>query len=139
MEINNVNTEIKGLGVAMTAPAMDREDRVKPQVAPVADGTESTGAALGGKELHRQVDKDKKSPTKPSVEDLTKAVAEIQSRLQSMGSSLDFAVNKDPDAVVVRVTNRETGDLIRQFPSEQVLQLNKKLQELTGLLFDEKA
>ena len=138
MEIN-VNTEIKGLGVAMTAPAMDREDRVKPQVAPITDGAESARAALGDKELHRREGKDGKSQTPISAEELTKAVEDIQSRLDSMGSRLNFAVNKEPDAVVVKVTDRQSGELIKQFPSEQVLQLRKKLQELSGLLFDEKA
>ena len=133
----NVNSEVKGVGLTVVAPAVEREDRQRSPVTPVAAGTDSAPGTLGDKELHRR-DSGRK-PNNVSAEELAQAVEEIQNRLDAMGTRLNFAVNKEPDAVVVKVTDRLSGELVKQIPSEEVLALRKKLQELSGLLFDEKA
>ncbi len=130
----NVSTDVKGIGVAVT-PTVEREDRVKPAVAPVAADSESTKASLGDKELHG-----KESQKQLDAEDLAKAVEEIQKQYDSMGGTrLNFSLMEEPDAVVVQVTDRDSGELIKQFPSDEVLALRKKLEELSGLLFDDLA
>ena len=131
----SVNTEVKGVGVTTVMPAVVREDREKPQVAPVKASSDSAGGALGDKELHS-------SPQSKPVDakELAKAVEEMQQRLDSLGNTrLNFRVLEKPNEVVVQVTDSKSGTLVRQFPSEDALALRVKLQELTGLLFDEKA
>jgi len=131
----SVNTEVKGIGVAVTPAAVEREDRVKPQVAAVANSGESSRSGLGEKELHP------KAPAKPvDAKEIAKAVEEMQRRLDALGNTkLNFRVQEKPDEIVVLVTDRQSGELVRQFPSEEALKLRAKLQELTGLLFDEQA
>jgi len=131
----SVNTEVKGIGVTVTPAAVEREDRVKPQVTPVAKGGESSRSALGEKELHS------KAQAKPAdAKEIAKAVEEMQQRLDALGNTrLNFRVQEKPNEVVVQVTDRQSGELVRQFPSEEALKLRAKLQELTGLLFDEQA
>lgn len=131
----SVNTEVKGIGVTTVMPAVVREDRVKPRVAPVQGSTDSTGAALGDKELHS------KAQGKPvDAKEVAKAVEEMQRRLDALGNTkLNFRVVENPEELVVQVTDRTSGELVRQFPSEEALKLRVKLQELTGLLFDEQA
>ncbi|MFZ5774292.1 MAG: flagellar protein FlaG [Thermodesulfobacteriota bacterium] len=133
----NVNAEVKTVGVPTTMPAVEREDRVKPQVTPVAQGVGSDRVTLKEKGQPRREEDRKRDALKG--EELSKAVEDIQERLDVMGTRLNLAISKDPDAVVVKVTDRKTGELVRQIPSEDVLQLRKQLLELTGLLFDEKA
>lgn len=131
----SVNTEVKGIGVTTVMPAVAREDRVKPQVAPVAKGGGSSRSELGEKELHP------KAQAKPvDAKEIAKAVEEMQQRLDSLGNTrLNFRVLEKPNEVIVQVTDNKSGELVRQFPSEDALALRAKLQELTGLLFDEKA
>ena len=137
----SVNTEVKGIGVATVMPAVEREDRVKPRVAPVQASTDSTGAALGDKELHRRREQEQEQKQQPaSAKEVAKAVEEMQQRLDALGNTrLNFRVVEKPNEVVVQVTDRTSGELVRQFPSEEALSLRAKLQELTGLLFDEQA
>jgi flagellar protein FlaG len=131
----SVNTEVKGIGVAVTPAAVEREDRVRPQVTAVAKGGGSSRPALGEKELHP------KAQTKPAdAKEIAKAVEEMQQRLDALGNTrLNFRVLEKPNEVVVQVSDRKSGELVRQFPSEEALKLRAKLQELTGLLFDEQA
>lgn len=130
----SVNTEVKGIGVTTVMPAVVREDRVKPQVAPVSAGGGSSQSALGDKELHRR----EQEPA--SAKEVAKAVEEMQQRLDALGNTrLNFRVVENPEEIVVQVTDRTSGELVRQFPSEEALKLRVKLQELSGLLFDEQA
>jgi flagellar protein FlaG len=41
--------------------------------------------------------------------------------------------------MVIRIFNRETEELVRQIPPEQLLRLHQKIAELRGVLFDERA
>ena len=40
------------------------------------------------------------------------------------------------DKMIVRVYNRETGDIIKQIPPQDMLEFAKKAEEITGILFD---
>ncbi len=50
-----------------------------------------------------------------------------------------FEINSEADMVVVKITNRENGELIRQIPPEVVVRLARNINELLGVLFDERA
>lgn len=40
------------------------------------------------------------------------------------------------DKMIVRVYNRETGDIIKQIPPQDMLEFAKKSEEITGIIFD---
>lgn len=137
----NVNSDVKGYGVPV-APAQQvkAEDRVKPQVPPVQKGDNQASAALDEERLHRKEGRSQ-AGKKLTQEELEENIAEIQDRLDAIGSNLllGFAKEEKFESVVVQVKERQTGELVRQIPSEEVLELRKKLEEVAGLLFDKKA
>lgn len=132
----NLNAEVKEFGLPVS-PAIVREDRNRPPVTPVAGGAESGKAKLDDQAGRGQ----QKVPVKAmSVEETAELVEEMQQRLDSIGNTrLQFALHKKPEAVVVQISDRKSGEIIRQFPAEATLALRQKLEELVGLLFDEKA
>lgn len=135
MDVNATN-EVKGFGLPVSSVA-ERNDGAKPLVAPVAKGGDSSKTALDKRNLKEREAQEQKAL---SAEEAAEAVREMQARLDSIGNTrLNFSLHKEPDAVVVQITDRNSGELLRQFPAEETLQLRKKLNELVGLLFDEKA
>jgi flagellar protein FlaG len=52
--------------------------------------------------------------------------------------NLKFSVNRASGQVVVAVTDEESGEIIRQIPSEEMVHLSTKLEEMMGLIFDQK-
>lgn len=74
-----------------------------------------------------------------SKEQLEGAVATIQDFVQSVQRSLNFAVDESSGQVVVKVTDAESGDVIRQIPSEEALNLAENLTEVRSLLFKAEA
>lgn len=128
MEVN-VSSEIKGAGQPVVS-TVEMEDQVKPQVAPVEKSGDSAQGSLNDQALHSR------EAQKPSPESLRKLAKEIQDRFDAMGSELGFSVNEETEDVVIEVRKPKTGELIRQIPSEEVLALREKLDELVGILFD---
>jgi len=57
----------------------------------------------------------------------------------SARQGISFAVDDNSGKVVVRVTDTRTGEVIRQIPSEEFLEMISRVQEALGLFFDEVA
>ncbi|MFZ3152370.1 flagellar protein FlaG [Pseudomonas sp.] len=74
-----------------------------------------------------------------SREQLEEAVASIQDFVQSVRRSINFSVEETSGRVVVKVTDAGSGDVIRQIPSEEALQLAENLSEVRSLLFKAEA
>lgn len=51
---------------------------------------------------------------------------------------LQFSLHKETGRTMVKVVNKDTNELIREIPSEEVLNLAAKLDEMIGIIFDEK-
>lgn len=74
-----------------------------------------------------------------SREDLEKAVGEIRDFVQSSQRQLDFSIDDSTGQVVVKVIATQSGEVIRQLPSELALKLAQSLSEASSLLFDDQA
>lgn len=72
-------------------------------------------------------------------ENVDQAVQQVNDMLQAFSQKLEFSVDKETDAFVVKVVDKETKEVIRQIPSEEMLSLAKALDKLQGLLIKDKA
>jgi len=75
----------------------------------------------------------------PTREVVAKAAQQIQSFVQSMGRNLNFSVDSATGYHVVRVTNPDTGEVIRQLPSEELLRIAQSLAHINSALVNQKA
>lgn len=67
------------------------------------------------------------------------ALKNINNFFQMSKRTMQFSVSEGSGKMVVEIKDEKTGEVIRQIPSEEVLQLEKKLDEVQGLLFSKKA
>ena len=74
-----------------------------------------------------------------SREQLNQAIKATKDFVGSINSSLDFSVDEDTGSVGVKVIDKETKEVIRQFPSEEMLSIAKALDSIKGLLVKQKA
>jgi len=72
--------------------------------------------------------------SKADAEDLQKAVNDIAKSMNVMQKGLAFNIDEESGVQVVKVIDVNTGDLIRQIPNEEALEIAKKLNEVAGLL-----
>lgn len=80
--------------------------------------------------------KDAQQPS--SRTDLKKAVNDINEFIQAAQRKLDFSIDDSTHQVVVKVIATESGEVIRQIPSELALKLAQSLHDASSLLFDAK-
>lgn len=69
-------------------------------------------------------------------EKLEKVAQQLQSFVSDMNKSLLFQVDEDSGRNVIKVIDRDSGDLVKQYPSEEVLGIVSNLAEATGVLVD---
>ena len=74
---------------------------------------------------------------KKSAMSLEKAVEESNKMAQIMNSQIRFNIDHDTGQVIVKVINKETHEVIRQIPSEEMVKLASRAEELRGLIFNE--
>lgn len=79
--------------------------------------------------------RDAPSPTSLR-EDFRESLQSANERLSGSGRQIDVSVDKATDMVVVQVTDRESGEMIRQIPPEAALQITRNIDRLTGILVD---
>lgn len=62
------------------------------------------------------------------------ALAEINQTLRMASIGVQFEFDKEADTMIVKVVDVESGELIRQMPSEEVVRISRALGRLQGLL-----
>lgn len=114
---------------------MDMSVKLNLSYPPVANQVATIGA---GAVIQPAVDTTAASAATPNGQDLQQAVQDIQQFAQSLSRNLDFSIDESTGIVVVKVIATDTGDLIRQLPSETALKLAQSLKDAGSLLFDAK-
>jgi len=67
------------------------------------------------------------------------AVAAINRAAKSLTNTVELVMDDRAEHPVVKVMDAETGQLIRQIPSEEVLELRSALDRVSGLLINRTA
>ena len=77
--------------------------------------------------------------TDANREQVQAAVADMQDYVDAAGRNIQFQLDDDSGRMVVKVTEAQSGDVIRQMPSEEALRLAENLAEMRGVLFSGEA
>lgn len=134
---------INGIGLATTLPTlrpasepaagkaeqvMTKQAQAKTATAPTAEG-----ASLVPKVQNTGTDK------QAEAEAVQAAVDKVQKFVNPVAASVQFTVDREFDTMVVQVVDRDTKEVIRQIPSEEMLELARALDKLQGLLVKQQA
>src|SRR5687768_15893350 len=84
------------------------------------------------------------SPAAPGIAhaepaELRKVVDGINDQLRALAQGIRFTVDDETGRTVVRILDTETGQVIRQIPSEEMLAISQSLERLQGLLLKQEA
>ncbi|HEX7116915.1 MAG TPA: flagellar protein FlaG [Steroidobacter sp.] len=111
-------------GVRATELATERS-QVPPYAAPVASSASRSDA---------EARSNLAAETEAQIE---RIVEQLESYLRSVSRSLEFRVDAETGRTVVSVRDAQTGELIRQIPSEEVLRLAEMAEDQTIVLVNE--
>jgi flagellar protein FlaG len=79
-----------------------------------------------------------KREAKEREKELKEALSRVREVFHAADPRLEFSIDPDLDRVVVKVMNGDSGEVIRQIPQQEVIELAKSLETPTGLLLRHK-
>ena len=124
----NMNAKLPGLGAVN---GFVRENLVQP-----LQNSQKTESKDKVESEKRQEIASKKSPAdivntldvkEMPREELDDTISQLNDSLQNVQRNLEFSVDKDAGRIVINVKDKETDEVVRQIPSEEVLELAKNL------------
>ncbi len=95
--------------------------------------------------VKKEKDAERKEPTKfegsqnskPGPEQIEEVVTRLQDTLQHVEPRIELSVDEELKQVIIHVFDKESGDLIRQIPSEEILKLDRFFADQSGLFVEE--
>lgn len=120
--VQNV-TEIKSVSENMEVSSSESSANLNVSVK--ADNQNAQNAGADNRDL-RQADNEK---IKKTVEQLNKKMTH---------SEAVFGIHEGTNRVMIKIVDRDTKELIKEYPPEQTLDMIAKVWELAGILVDEK-
>ena len=84
--------------------------------------------------------KEAATPSQPATqEQVESAIKSVREYIEPFNSKLEFSINDDTDQVVIKVIDKDTKEVIRQIPSEEMLAIAKALDSIKGLFIKQNA
>jgi len=75
--------------------------------------------------------------SKPTPEQIEEVVTRLQDIFQDVDPRIELSIDKELKQIIVRVFDKESGDLIRQIPSEEILKLDRFFADQSGLFVED--
>ncbi len=73
-----------------------------------------------------------------SDQQVIRMIEKANKALQLRSTAFEFAVHKQTKQIMVKVFDKDSGEIIREIPPQKVLDMVAKMWELAGLLIDER-
>lgn len=83
--------------------------------------------------------KEEATPVVIDRENLEAMAQKLQEFIGSLNRGLEFSVDDDSGRDVIKVIDKNTGDTVKQYPSEEVLDLVASLSDAAGTFVNMKA
>ena len=106
----------------------------------------SPGAATDALELLEQrkntdvlAEKKVQASEQMTSRDVKEVLESFQDISKTIQTKLNFTVHEENNEIVIKVIDKESNELIRQFPSDEMLNLQDKMRDMAGFLFNANA
>ena len=76
--------------------------------------------------------------TQSATEQLKKAVAEMNKKINNTNQEAVFGIHEETNRIMIKILDKETKEIIKEFPPEKTLDMIARIWEMAGILVDEK-
>ncbi len=120
----------------MNMTAMKINTQEAPDITPLrpVEAPQNVDKQVNAEKKTVQAAKETENITTKEVEEVLEAFQDLSETIQT---KLSFTVDDSNNEIVVKVYDKESNKLIRQFPSEEMLALQDKMTDLAGFLYSE--
>lgn len=118
---NSENTDEKVTDSTQAAAEPDQATKVMPEAL--------KQASIISEEYNQKLDEKEKEQIKKAVSEMNK---------HANGTEAIFGIHDKTNRVTIKIVDRDTKKVIKEFPPEETLDMIAKVWELAGILVDEK-
>jgi flagellar protein FlaG len=108
-----------------------------PPVAPPQGNAGSAPSPVASPEVRLQAPPKQPAPDRAQLEQVIKDIKQLVKPMVSNG--LNFSIDDRTGKAIVRITDGETGEMIRQIPSEEMMEIARSVDRMQGMLLRQKA
>tara|TARA_Y100001968_G_C19440084_1_gene762013 strand:- start:2979 stop:3470 length:492 start_codon:yes stop_codon:yes gene_type:complete len=133
---NNVEIQHSAFAQSTTLPEQQNNNtsiEANKDVTGIARHSDTTGETSSQKNnvnLVKELEESADSTINGGSFELEEAVNKVESFLSSQNRDLSFTIDDETKRTIVTVKESSSGEVIRQIPSEEVLKLASRIQEL---------
>ena len=131
---NKMVTETISSNPASSVVSKATESVRRPPASPEVTLIQPTQSISANVESRQAADESQNTETA-----VTKAIDQIQVMMDLRNRSVSFTRDQETGTDIIKVIDDNTGDTIRQMPSEELLTFMKNLTQMFGIFIDEKA
>lgn len=95
--------------------------------------------ASGAQRLTVDGEKQAEDQSTNQLSEIQNKVAQLNDYVQNLDRNLQFTIDERTGSEVITVRDKETDEIIRQVPSEEVLKARSVIEQMKGLLLETKA
>jgi len=127
--VTPVNTEVPGDGQTVNV-----DETTASVTRPQAEDDKGSGSeGAGGQQAGT-----KQAQQQQQSEQLKKAIAEMNKKINNSNEEAVFGVHEDTNRIMIKIMDKDTKEVIKEFPPEKTLDMIAKIWEMAGILVDEK-
>lgn len=141
MDINSIGSMTRLPGISPTPPAQgsgSTHGAARENFAAAGNTQSAQQAAAPNQPKPANTADSQNDARQDQRQNLQSSIDALNEFIKPQNTSLEFSIDDESGTVVVKVTDKETKEVIKQFPSEEALELAKALDKLKGLLVQQK-
>ena len=138
--VTPVNTEVPEDGQTVNVDETTASV-TRPQPEDEKSGAEAGSQQQANAKTQQQTNTQQQVNTKQTQqksEQLKKAIAEMNRKINNSNEEAVFGVHEDTNRIMIKIMDKETKEVIKEFPPEKTLDMIAKIWEMAGILVDEK-
>ncbi|MDE7186699.1 MAG: flagellar protein FlaG [Lachnospiraceae bacterium] len=125
-----VNTEVPVDGQTLNV------DATTASVTKVQPEEEKAGSEGNGSQQQQQEKQDMQTPGTP--EHLKKMIAEMNRKISNRNEEAVFGVHEKTNRIMIKILDKDTKEVVKEFPPEKTLDMIASIWEMAGILVDQK-
>ena len=79
-----------------------------------------------------------KNIPQPNTDYLKRAIEEMNRKINNTNEEAIFGVHEDTNRIMIKIVDKDTKEIIKEFPPEKTLDMIAKVWEIAGIIVDEK-
>lgn len=124
--------------VDMEVSPEDQSAKVDETTASVVKAQAEDSEAGKDSNTGSEADKSQQNKTQAASEQLKKAIEEMNRKIGNGNEEAVFGVHEDTNRIMIKIIDKDTKEIIKEFPPEKTLDMIAKVWEMAGIIVDEK-